>query len=136
MMKLKINMKYFDKLAFIVSQHMAVHHGAFDVGGDCIRLLVVNQFTVNLVFLSLSLLFKIQVIVRTYFHLQKATLTPLYIESITARVRFIAGYTTLHYSLACLSNREVTDFYNSQGLEGLQSFSWRRTFLDMAPAWD
>ena len=43
----------FSKFSFIVSQHMAVHHGAFDVGGDCIRLLVVNQFTVNLVFLSL-----------------------------------------------------------------------------------
>ena len=111
---------------------MTVHQGAFEVGGDCIRLLVVYQFTVNLVVLSLVNIIQHS----TYFYLQKATLTPLYIESVTARVRFIAGYTTLHYSLACLSNREVTDFYNSQGLEGLQSLSWRRTFLDMAPAWD
>ena len=122
----------FSKLSFIVSQHMTVHQGAFEVGGDCIRLLVVYQFTVNLVVLSLVNIIQHS----TYFYLQKAALTPLYIESVTARVRFIAGYTTLHYSLACLSNREVTDFYNSQGLEGLQSFSWRGTFLDMAPAWD
>ena len=52
MMKLR-KKNIFSKLSFIVSQHMAVHHGAFDVGGDCIRLLVVNQFTVNLVFSSL-----------------------------------------------------------------------------------
>ena len=49
----EIEKKNFGKFSFIVSQHMAVHHGAFDVGGDCIHLLVVNQFTVNLVFLSL-----------------------------------------------------------------------------------